>query len=381
MRSHPLALSVLLALAVLTGCTAGDPNVEGAKLDLNNGDYERALSNVDEALATNPDNVDALVLKTEIYRRQYEATPGEAAKQEFLSQNYAQMVETIRRAETLAPDDGSVRDARLNLWALGVNAGNDIVRNDDMDASMAVPYLEAANTLAPDSTQGYLSLGLAYLRAGEASQAIAPLERATQLDDADPTLAYYYGRSLLLADRSSDAVRVLEAAQTRFPDDEDIQTMLLNAYTSSGQTDQALERYEAAAQRQPTNATIRYNYGALLLQAGDFDGAVAQLEEATRLAPDNADAFYNLGAAYQNKAAELNTQANDTEDAAAAQALVDQRNENLELALGPLTQARTIAAGRADEAGFCEALFRVYTQLGRVDDASEVAECAGMSMN
>ena len=381
MRSHPLALSVLLALAVLTGCTAGDPNVEGAKLDLNNGDYERALSNVDEALATNPDNVDALVLKTEIYRRQYEATPGEAAKQEFLSQNYAQMVETIRRAETLAPDDGSVRDARLNLWALGVNAGNDIVRNDDMDASMAVPYLEAANTLAPDSTQGYLSLGLAYLRAGEASQAIAPLERATQINDADPTLAYYYGRSLLLADRSSDAVRVLEAAQTRFPDDEDIQTMLLNAYTSSGQTDQALERYEAAAQRQPTNATIRYNYGALLLQAGDFDGAVAQLEEATRLAPDNADAFYNLGAAYQNKAAELNTQANDTEDAAAAQALVDQRNENLELALGPLTQARTIAAGRADEAGFCEALFRVYTQLGRVDDASEVAECAGMSMN
>ena len=381
MRSHPLALSVLLALAVLTGCTAGDPNVEGAKLDLNNGDYERALSNVDEALATNPDNVDALVLKTEIYRRQYEATPGEAAKQEFLSQNYAQMVETIRRAETLAPDDGSVRDARLNLWALGVNAGNDIVRNDDMDASMAVPYLEAANTLAPDSTQGYLSLGLAYLRAGEASQAIAPLERATQINDADPTLAYYYGRSLLLADRSSDAVRVLEAAQTRFPDDEDIQTMLLNAYTSSGQTDQALERYEAAAQRQPTNATIRYNYGALLLQAGDFDGAVAQLEEATRLAPDNADAFYNLGAAYQNKAAELNTQANDTEDAAAAEALVDQRNENLELALGPLTQARTIAAGRADEAGFCEALFRVYTQLGRVDDASEVAECAGMSMN
>ena len=108
---------------------------------------------------------------------------------------------------------------------------------------------------------------------------------------------------------------------------------------------------------------------------------MTQLQEATRLAPDNADAFYNLGAAYQNKAAELNTQANDTEDAAAAQALVDQRNENLELALGPLTQARTIAAGRADEAGFCEALFRVYTQLGRVDDASEVAECAGMSMN
>ena len=202
-----------------------------------------------------------------------------------------------------------------------------------------------------------------------------------QLDDADPTLAYYYGRSLLLAERSTEAVAALEAAQTRFPEDEDIQTMLLNAYTSSGQTDQAIERYAAAAQRQPTNATIRYNYGALLLQAGDYDGAVAQLQEATRLAPDNADAFYNLGAAYQNKAAQLNTQANDTDDTAAANTLLQQRNQNLELALPPLVQARTLAAGSPDEQGFCEALFRVYTQLGRVDDATEVSECAGMAMN
>ena len=246
---------------------------------------------------------------------------------------------------------------------------------------MAVPYLEGANQLAPDSTQGYLSLGLAYLRGGDASKAIAPLERATTIDDSDPVLAYYYGRSLLLSDRSSDAVTVLEAAQTRFPEDEDIQTMLLNAYTSSGQTDQAMERYAAAAQRQPTNPAIRYNYGALLLQAGDYDGAVTQLQEATRLAPDNADAFYNLGAAYQNKAAQLNTEATNTEDTGAADALIAQRDENLEMALGPLSQARTLASGSADEQGFCEALFRVYTQLGRIDDATEVSECAGMSMN
>ncbi len=173
----------------------------------------------------------------------------------------------------------------------------------------------------------------------------------------------------------------LEGAQTRFPDDEDIQTMLLNAYTLSGQTDQAIARYERVVEQQPTNPTFRYNYGALLLQAERYDEAIEQLTEATRLAPDNSDAFYNLGASYQNRAAALNEQANATEDTDEANSLIDQRDMNLESSLGPLMQARTLSTGTPDEPGVCDALFRVYTQLGRVDDAEEVSECAGISMD
>ncbi len=379
-RFSPLPFALLLAVLVGAGCTAASGLGE-AQANLITGEYDLALSSIDEALAVNPDNVDALVLRTEVYRRQYEDLSTDAEKQAFLAQNFDGMLETARRVETLAPGSDQSRDARLNTWATAVNGGNDIVRNEATDATMAVPYLEAANQLMPDSTQGYLTLGLAYLRAGEAAQAVTPLERASALDADDSVLAYYYGRALLLADRPSDAVTVLEAAQARFPDDADIETMLLNAYTRSGQTDQATARYAAAVQSQPDDPTIRYNYGALLLQSGDFDGAVVQLQEATRLAPDNADAFYNLGAAYQNKAAQLNTQANDTEDTAAASALIQERNQNLELALEPLNQARTLAGDAADEQSFCEALFRVYTQLNRIDDATEVSECAGMSMN
>ncbi len=241
--------------------------------------------------------------------------------------------------------------------------------------------MQAATELAPDSTQGFLSLGLLYIRAGEPSLAVPPLERAAQIDPNDSVVAYYHGRALVLADRGSEAVAVLEAAQTRFPGDEDIQTMLLNAYTRTGQTEQAMERYMAAAEAQPDNPVIRYNYGALLLESGRFDEAVVQLQAATRLQPDNADAFYNLGAAYQNKASALNSQGNAEENLSAADALFAQRDENLELALPPLMQARELATASNDERGFCEALFRVYTQLNRIDDAEGVAECAGMSMN
>ena len=51
-----------LVLMGADGCSS-DPNVEGAKLDLRNKDYDRALDNLETALAANPDNVAALELK------------------------------------------------------------------------------------------------------------------------------------------------------------------------------------------------------------------------------------------------------------------------------------------------------------------------------
>lgn len=384
MRSRLLTLSLSLVVALLVGGADGcssDPNVEGAKLDLANRDYDRALENLDAALETNPENVDALVLRVEVLRQQYEGTSGAQPKMAFLDAKFDDMVSTVRRAKTLAPDNPDVQAAELNTWALAVNAGNEIVRDPDATALDAVPYFETSTELRPDSTQGLLGLGLAYLRAGEASQAVAPLERGVGVDSADPIIAYYYGRALVLAERSSEAVDFLEEAQMRFPEDDDIQTMLLNAYTLSGRTEEAITNYAAAVQRRPEDPVMRYNYGALLLQAERYDEAIVELQHATELAPDNSDAFYNLGAAYQNRAAALNERANEMEDADAANALIAERDTNLEASLGPLMQARTLSMGTDDEAGVCDALFRVYTQLGRVDDAEGVSECAGYSMN
>ena len=378
MRSRTLTFLVPLLVVALAGCAAGDPAVSGAQQQLNDGEYDLALTSVEAALATDPDNVDLLLLKSEALRLKMESGGDEA---DIDARDFSELVATLDRLQRLAPDNARVRDARLAAWALAVNTGNSIIRDTDAEAQTALPFLTAATELQPDSTQGYLSLGLAYFRTGEAALAVPPLERAAQLNPDDPVLAYYQGRALVLADRGTEAVTVLEAAQTRFPGNEDIQTMLLNAYTSTGQREQALERYASAARSQPDNAVIRYNYGALLLQDGQFDEAIVELRAATELQPDNADAFYNLGAAFQNKAAELNTRGNETDDVAAADALFAERDENLELALGPLVQARQLATASNDEQGFCEALFRVYTQLNRIDDAEGVAECAGMSMN
>lgn len=380
MRSHFFSLTVALAVAVLVGGADGcssDPNVEGAKLNLRNGEYESAIENLDTALEANPDNVEALTLRAEVRRQQAESARG-AERRMFLDD----MVANVRRAQALAPDDADVAQAALGAWALSVNSGNDALRDPEADPSDAVALFQTAVDVQPDSMQGYFGLGLAQLRAGDSAAAVAPLRRAVEIAPDDATSTVYLGRALLLSDQGSEAITVLEAGAGRFPDDADIQTTLLNAYAQSGDTDRALAQYERSIAGPGANdPVVRYNYGALLLNAGRYDDAIAQLEIATDLNPENADAFYNLGAAYQNKAATLNEQANATEDNAEAETLLAQRDENLEASLPFLMQAREISAAQGDESSVCLALFRVYTQLGRVSDAEGVAECAGVSMD
>ena len=383
MRPRLSLLPAVLALVVaLAGCSAAgsasSPEVGAAQLAVAQGNYDAAITQLDAALEADPANVDALVLRADVRRQQAEAATDAAARLAA----YRDAVETLRRAEAAAPGNQEVQNTALNLWASSVNAGNDLIRDPDADSNEAADLFEVGTQAVPDSVQGYYGLGLARLRAADAAAAVDPLRRAVELSPDDPGPTVYYGRALLFSDQAAEAVTVLEEAGARFPDDEDIETTLLNAYAESGQTDRAIERYERSIVSKPADPVVRYNYGALLLQAQRFDEAIEQLEEATRLDAQNADAFYNLGAAYQNKAAALNEQANTAEDNRASAALVAQRDENLEAALPYLQRAREISSGDpAEEADACEALFRVYTQLGRIADAEGVAECAGISMN
>ena len=58
-------LFVVFVLVVAAGC-ASNPNIEGARLDLRNKNYQRALDNINEALEIEPGSAEALVLKGDI---------------------------------------------------------------------------------------------------------------------------------------------------------------------------------------------------------------------------------------------------------------------------------------------------------------------------
>ena len=366
---------VAIALGGADGCSS-DPQVEGAKLYINNKEYDRALENLDESLAANPDNVDALVLKAEVLRLK----AGETTDVQQRSALFNDMTETIDRAGALAPDDARIIDARVNAWAYAVNEGNNTLRTADADPADAAAYFRTASTLMPDSMQGHFGLGLAELRATNFEGAISPLMRAVELAPDDANTHEYLARAYLATDQATKAVEVLEAAQTRFPDSADLRTTRLNAYAIAGMSDKAIAEYEAEIGAGRDDAMIRYNYGSLLLSAKRIDEAIEQLDRAVQMDASNPDAQYNMGAALQNKAASLAAEANETQDNVAANALLEEREALLERALPYLEASRDLAE-ETDKANSCSALFQVYTQLNRIDDANAVAECAGMSMN
>ena len=193
----------------------------------------------------------------------------------------------------------------------------------------------------------------------------------------------YLGRALLATDQGSRAVEVLEEGRTMHPDDEAIRAELLNAYAITGQQDRAVEAYEEMLASDPDNALLLYNYGSTLLQMEQFDEAITQLTRAVELDPSNANAQYNLGAAYQNKGFQVNQRLTDESITdTEANRLREERDALFAQAVPYLEEARDLTeAGGEDAADICQALFQVYTPLGRLDDAREAGECAGMNMN
>jgi tetratricopeptide (TPR) repeat protein len=383
MRRAPLAFVTILSTTLLLGLVgcSGSPQTTSARLYIQQEDYPAALAQLNAALAANPDDVEALTLKADVLRMQAARTPNASERRPMIDE----LVNTLQRAQSLAPDNAELARTRLAAWGNEVNVGGQTLRaagSDQAAVANAVSAFENAVMLVPDSAAGHYNLGLAHLVAGHHDMAIGPLEAAIERGIADENAYVYLSRAYLSASRGADAVAMLERARTQFPDSQPIQAELLNAYAATGQGDRALGAYESAIAADPDNALLRYNYGSTLLQAQRYDEAIVQLERAVALDNSNFNAHYNLGAAFQNQAAAVSERLRDATNDADANRLRGERDDLLRRALPHFVESRRLAgASGEDQAEICRALLSVYTTLGQTAEAREAGECAGIDMN
>lgn len=387
---------VFAGLALTGAGCSSDPNVEGAKLNLRNRDYNAAMTNVEAALAKDPNNAEALDLKAQIEVQQALAATDPAERIRLFSAAAADW----RRAGEIEPARAAdaqrnITNLFLQLYQQGVQAFN-AGAQDAANYNNAVRFFEAASTIAPDSTNAYVNRAYALIRLNRQAEAIAPLRMAIQKGERSADTYLYLSQLLAQANQAAESITVLEEAARAFPENSDIQTQLLSAYVAGGQTDRALASYRARVEAEPNNALYRYNYGSLLLQADRFDEAIEQLQAATSVAGDNANAYYNLGAALINKAVGINDEIQRKEDAlrternslSAAQrdqrqgeidALVRQRTQLFQQAVTPLMRARELrqTAGE-DVREVCRALFQSMANSGQAQEAQQYRACAGL---
>jgi tetratricopeptide (TPR) repeat protein len=397
MKRLPLAAALFTALFLLVaadGCSS-DPNVEGAKLDLRNKQYDRAIENLNIALEKNPDNAEAHQLKGEVLAAQAFETPDVDEHIQLVEQ----AIVSYRRAAEIDPmlsEDVTMalRLAYQSEFQRGVQAFNR-GRNQESEYNSSAAYFDMAAQIQPDSAGAYVNEAYALMNAGRTAEAMEPFEMAIEKGDTELDSYRFLASIYLNSDRPGDAVAILEEASGMYPDDEDVQAELLNAYQVAGQTDRALEMYEQAIQRNPDNKLYRYNYGSLLSLQERYDDAIVQLERAIEIDPQYANAHYNLGAAYVNQAVVLNEEIIEKDDQLRANqanltaqqrqqadaeitALAGQRTELFRMAIAPLERALEIFRTEEEDAtDVCRALFQSYVQTDQTEKAETVAACAG----
>ncbi len=316
MNRFPIYVALLTACFLFIaadGCSS-DPNVEGAKLDLRNKQYDRALENLDIALSNTPDNAEALELKGRVLSEMAFETIDVTEHVALI----ARMLEAYGRVPRLDPTKTetvllALRLAYQSEFQRGVQAFNR-GRSQESEYNASASYFGAAATIQPDSAGAYVNQAFALMNANRMNDAMGPFEMAIEKGDHELDTYRFLASIYQTSDRPGDAVNLLEEASTMYPNDEVLQTELLNAYQVAGESERALAMYAQAVETNPDNKLFRYNYGSLLVEDNRFDEAIVQLQKALEIDPDYGNAHYNLGAAYINQAVILNIHVNELDD-------------------------------------------------------------------
>ncbi len=201
------------------------------------------------------------------------------------------------------------RTAPANAAAARFRLGRLLVQDGDLEA--ALPLLERAEALAPESGAVAAVLARVYRRTGDAGQARAAAERARSLEHdlmiSDPLMdrvnamaASLVGRERRAfaaedAGRPDVAEQLLREMIAARPDSADLHYNLGNNLSRQGRNPEALEAWAAALHRNPDHLPTLINSSIVLAQGGNLVEAERRCRRVLAIRPDHPGALSSLG--------------------------------------------------------------------------------------
>ena len=414
-----------LAVYVFASCT-GDPLVKPIKEGIDAQDYEAAIVAADSALLTNPSNAMALYYRGYAMNMKAEATDDITAREALYTEMRSNLVDARAAFATMekAPAEAEqVTNIILNAWGREHNKAIEYALDDSVMATVENPldysiqHLVNATTANPDSTLSYDVLAQVYYMnsdyegAAEAMAKVIELKNPGEASEYDRLASYNF-----LMGKPEVAVSALEEGLALYPDSTSLIQKMADGLFQTGDTDRALELVEGLVKNDPTNAQYRLVIGTQIYQRvmtlsdsvstnsdliydlrdedearveelnaineelrGQIDLLTARAEEALIAAadiePENPMIFNTLGVVYQNKAAALFDQRNNTIDNDEAMRLDELAKAEASLAMENYERAAELDP---DNTNYWESLFRIYTSLGMLEEAEAAMEKAGM---
>ena len=271
------------------------------------GEYDKAISNIYQAITLEPNSADLLYHLGESYR---------------LGGSYDEAIRTFNLAIKLKPD-----------FAPGyLGLGRTLIDSDPAKWQSAQSNLETAIVLDPNIKEGYLELARLFLSREDAQSTLNQLANAPpsilesplfflyrgqaeilldQIDKAiadahqasrmDVTLLPAYrllGEGLVKAGLPADAMKPLIIVTTYQPGDIEAWVWLGAAYSAQNDTENALKAFDQALSLNKNFGDAYLQRGLVYIQIKDGAKAKADLTTAVRIKPNSFAAKMALGKAF-----------------------------------------------------------------------------------
>ncbi len=152
----------------------------------------------------------------------------------------------------------------------------------------------------PDDANAHHLLGTLALNSGNAAEAVAPLERAVEINPRVPEFQTNLGVAYMTAGRNSDGIASFRKALEIHSGHGDGHLNLGLALLRTEGPAAALENLQIAARLLPKHAGAQMNLGLALGSLEGMDKGLRFLEKAAGLSPRDPLVLANLGSAYLN---------------------------------------------------------------------------------
>ena len=430
-------LLILAAAGLLWACETTQPFIDDVKLALITGDFDMALSSIDDALAADSSNYVAHYYKGVVLASQAETFENPTERKPYY-ERAKESFETSRmwmeRQEERPDEYEDLNNSIIGFWAEEYNIGVEIQNDDSLFAATDDPFRKSlahfqnAAVVNPDSAMTYMVMSSTHFQLDEVEEAIETYKMAMDRMEQPEVDDYEYLISLLLFEnRYDEAISYSEEGREYYPDEPVFVQFLADAYIQMGERERAIEMVEDLIAQDPDNPQYRRVLGTQIYQtvenltnqlsedyetifdlrnqarqatgdeqqelenqveqlAAEIESkeaqvdefvqiSIEQMERVVELEPESESANFILGIIYQNLAANLFERRNSTIDDAEAQELDTAARENLQEARVYYEKAAEI---NPDEPENWQSLFQVYTTLGMEEEAEEAMRKAGL---
>ncbi|MCS7027217.1 MAG: tetratricopeptide repeat protein [Bacteroidia bacterium] len=422
MKKHILILILFSWLCSLQTILAQQSKITNAGIHLNNGEFEEALKNVDEALAN-----ESTKNEPKAYFYRVRALVGIAGNPKLFAK-YPNAGEEAYQAykKTMELDTkGKYKEDLVKIYVPQISL---ILFNGALTELKEKKYNTAKEKLKkvadmnpldvkkPVSLQYHTVLGQAAYFDGDFTLAKATLSQLVEKNAEDPTayltLSNIYnqeknfeqalsilqkGKSVneaLIAkiNKSIDSIKSTKGFNEKDPTYKFLKEGLdaciankvrmrneeFNIYIRQGTIDQKINELKQEVEKDPNDVALRYLYGKVSepkdkdkAEISAFKTSIEQYKKVIELNPTYFDALYDLGAIYLREGKRLHDAAEELflKDKAKSEEMEKSSKEHFNIALGYLERANEIQPRNAD---LINALRSLYISSGQIEKANLV---------